>query len=170
MTDRIRFNPRPASNSLMEAVNAGIAVLEMIPMSLILLAARIGIGMVFLKSAFTKVVDWSLWEALTFQLTLADNTYMLFEYEYAVPVLPFETAAYLATYAESWLPLFLFIGLFTRAAALGLFGMTLVIQVFVYPHLWAEHLFWAAALMLIMARGPGIVSVEHWLGRALAGR
>ena len=121
-------------------------------------------------SAITKAADWNLFDALTFSLELGDNTMMLFEYEYMVPLLPFDVAAYMATYAESLLPLLLFIGLFTRFAALGLFGMTLVIQIFVYPGLWADHLLWAAALLVIIARGPGMVSVEHWLGRALAGR
>lgn len=170
MTESAGLNPRPATNSFMEAVNNGIAVLELIPMSLIVLAARIGVGMVFLRSAMTKVTDWNLLDVLTFNLELGDNTFMLFEYEYMVPLLPFDTAAYLATYAESWLPLFLFIGLFSRLSALGLFSMTLVIQIFVYPNLWAEHLLWAAALLVIMARGPGMISIEHWLGRYLAGR
>ena len=169
MTESAGHSPRPSSNGVMELVNGGIWLLEMIPMSLTLFASRVGIGMVFLTSAKTKVVEWSLIDALTFNLTLADSTFMLFEYEYAVPLLPIDVAAYMATYAESILPL-LFIGLFTRFAALGLFGMTLVIQIFVYPVNWAEHLFWAGALMLIMARGPGMISVEHWLGRALAGR
>lgn len=165
-----RAGPRPASNGVMELVNGGICLLELIPMSLILLASRVGVGMVFLVSAKTKVVEWSLWDALTFNLTLGSSTFTLFEYEYAVPLLPYDIAAYMATYAESLLPLMLFVGLFTRFAALGLFGMTLVIQIFVYPVNWAEHLFWASALMLIMARGPGIFSIEHWLGKALAGR
>ncbi len=162
--------PRPATNGVMEAVNCVIYLMEKIPMSLILLFARIGVGAVFLVSAQTKVVDWSVIDALTFNLTLGDNTFVLFEYEYALPILPFELAAYMATYAESLLPLLLFVGLFTRFAALALLGMTLVIQFLVYPGHWPEHAFWAGALLLIMARGPGIFSVEHWLGRALAGR
>jgi putative oxidoreductase len=165
-----RPGPRPASNGVMEAVNGVIYLMEQIPMSLILLLARIGVGMVFLVSAKTKVVDWALIDAVTFNLTLADNTFVLFEYEYALPILPFELAAYLATYAESLLPLLLFIGLFTRLAALVLFGMTMVIQIFVYPGHWSEHAFWAAALLLVMARGPGMVSLEHWLGKVLGGR
>jgi putative oxidoreductase len=169
MNDRVGYHPRPASNSAMEAVNAGIAVLEMIPMSLILFAARVGIGMVFLVSAQTKAVDWNLLGALTFSLELSPSLPYLFE-EYGVPLLSPGFAGWMATYMESWLPLFLFIGVFTRLAALGLFGMTLVIQVFVLPGAWDVHLLWASALLLIMARGPGIISVEHWLGRALAGR
>lgn len=169
MNERPRFQPRPATNSAMEVVNAVIAVMEMIPMSLILLAARVGIGMVFLVSAQTKVVDWNLWDALTFNLEFTSSLPYLFQ-EYGVPLLSPATAAWMATYMESWLPLLLFIGVFTRLAALGLFGMTAVIQIFVLPGAWDSHLLWAAALLLIMARGPGLISVEHWLGKALAGR
>lgn len=169
MSELPRFQPRPATNGVMEVVNAVIAVMEMIPMSLILLAARIGIGMVFLVSAQTKVVDWNLLDALTFNLEFTSSLPFLFQ-EYGVPLLPPATAAWMATYMESWLPLLLFIGVFTRLAALGLFGMTVVIQLFVLPAAWDVHLLWAAALLLIMARGPGIISVEHWLGKALAGR
>lgn len=168
--DSSRSGPRPASNSVMEAVNGVIYLMEQVPMSLILLLARIGVGTVFIVSAQTKVVEWSLLDALTFNLTLGDNTFMLFEYEYALPILPFKLAAYMATYAESLLPLLLFIGLFTRLAALALLGMTLVIQIFVYPGHWPEHAFWAASLLLIMAKGPGMASIEHWLGKILAGR
>ena len=169
MNERPGFHPRPASSSAMEAVNAVIAVMEMIPMSVILLAARVGIGMVFLVSAQTKAVDWNVLDALTFNLELTASLPYLFE-EYGVPLLPPATAGWMATYMESWLPLFLFIGVFTRLAALGLLGMTAVIQIFVLPGAWDVHLLWASVLLLIMARGPGIVSVEHWLGRALAGR
>lgn len=169
MNERPGFQPRPATNSAMEAVNAVIAAMEMIPMSLILLAARIGIGMVFLVSAQTKVVDWNLFDALTFNLEFTASLPFLFQ-EYGVPLLPPATAAWLATYMESWLPLLLFIGVFTRLAALGLFGMTVVIQLFVLPGAWDAHLLWAAVLLLIVARGPGIISVEHWLGKVLEGR
>ncbi|MCA8927306.1 MAG: DoxX family protein [Alphaproteobacteria bacterium] len=153
----------------MEAVNYGIALLEKIPMSLILLAARVGIGMVFLLSAKTKAVDWNLLDALTFQLQTSPSLPYLFE-EYGVPLLAPATAGWLALYMESWLSLLLFAGLFTRLAALGLFGMTLVIQIFVLPGSWDVHVLWVAALLLIMARGPGLISADHWLGRMLGGR
>jgi len=169
MNEQSGYNPRPASNSVMEAVNAGIAVLEMIPMSLILLAGRIGIGMVFLLSAQTKAVDWNLFGALTFSLDLSPSLPYLFE-EYGVPLLSPAAAGWMATYMESWLSLLLFLGLFTRLAALGLFGMTAVIQIFVLPDAWNIHLLWAAVLLLIMARGPGMISADYWLGRVLGGR
>ena len=124
---------------------------EQIPMWLILLTTRIGIAMIFLKSGMTKT---------TTGLNLADGTFTLFEYEYALPVIPSNIAAYLATYAEHIFPILLILGLFGRLSALSLLGMTLVIQIFVYPNLWDIHLFWAGALLLLVAKGPGAISLD----------
>jgi putative oxidoreductase len=41
--------------------------------------------------------------------------------------------------------------------------MTAVIQLFVYPGAWPEHLLWATALLVVVARGPGVVSLDHLL-------
>jgi putative oxidoreductase len=53
----------------------------------------------------------------------------------------------------------------TAIAAHELLGMTFVIQVFVYPANWAEHLTWASLLGLILTRGAGALSIDHWLAR-----
>jgi uncharacterized protein (DUF302 family) len=69
-------------------------------------------------------------------------------------------------------PVLLVIGLASRLSALGLFGMTLVIQLFVVPGGWPEHILWFSLLLGIIARGPGAISLDHliWSGRApLAG-
>ena len=67
----------------------------------LLLFFRLYVAWVFLKSGLFKIGDW-------------ETTLVLFEYEYAVPVLPFEVAAYLATFAELVFPVFLIAGLGTR--------------------------------------------------------
>ena len=59
--------------------------------------------------------------------------------------------------------LLLLIGLATRFSALALLGMTLVIQLLVYPGAYATHGVWAAVLLYLMARGPGALSLDHWL-------
>ena len=59
------------------------------------------------------------------------------------------------------LALLLLAGLATRLSALGLFAMTLVIQLFVIPTGWPEHLLWFALLGLIVARGPGAISLDQ---------
>src|SRR5260370_38778074 len=98
-----------------------------------------------------------------------DTTLELFTDEYKVPILPPDTAAYLAVAIEVTTPVLLVIGLFTRASALVLLGMTTVIEVFVYPQAWPTHVQWAAMLLMLLARGPGKASLDwfirrHWLG------
>jgi len=48
--------------------------------------------------------------------------------------------------------------------------MTLVIQVFVYPGAYATHGTWAALLLYLMARGPGVFSIDHLLAMRQAAR
>ena len=61
-------------------------------------------------------------------------------------------------------------GLFTRVATLPLLGMVFVIQTLVYPENWPEHLTWATLLLLILTRGPGIVSIDGLLSYGLVRR
>ncbi len=122
------------------------------PLALLL---RLGVAAPFFLSGRTKV------EGL---LTITPSTRYLFAEEYRVPLLSPELAAALATYAEHALPVLLVLGLFTRSAALGLLGMTLVIQLFVVPGGWPTHLLWAAPLIYLIARGPGAASLDRRLG------
>ena len=122
---------------------------------LLALAARLGIAGVFWLSGRTKVEGW---------LTVSENAVALFADEYKVPLLPPELGAHLAAYAEHLFPILLVLGLFTRASALALLGMTAVIQIFVYPAAWPTHLVWAVALLYLAGRGPGRVSLDSALG------
>ncbi len=132
------------------------AWLDRLPLDPAALLGRLCIGMVFFQSGRTKV------EGL---FSIKSSTFFLFEHEYALPVIPVELAAYLATIAEHTLPVLLWIGLGTRLAATGLLGMTLVIQTFVYPDAWVTHGLWAAVLLYLILRGPGRLSVDAWLAR-----
>ena len=123
-----------------------------LPLSLILLVQRLGIAAVFFMSGRTKV------DGL---LTVNDSAFELFRYEYALPLVSPETAAYAATYSEHLFPLFLALGLFTRFSATALLVMTLVIQVFVYPDAWPTHLSWAGLLLPLVAFGGGKLSVDR---------
>jgi putative oxidoreductase len=122
---------------------------------LLALAARFATAGIFFMSGRTKVEGW---------LTVSDNAIALFADEYKVPILPPEVAAHMATYAEHLFPLLLALGLFTRFAALALLGMTIVIQVFVYPAAWATHLSWAGLLLYLLGRGAGPLSLDRALG------
>ena len=48
-----------------------------------------------------------------------------------------------------------------RLSAIGLFGMTMVIQLFVVPGGWSEHILWLSLSILIIARGPGAIALDH---------
>jgi putative oxidoreductase len=135
------------------AVLASIAA-RVLPGSLLLLVARLGIAGVFFLSGRTKVSGL---------LTITDSAYALFEDEYKVPLLTPYVAAHVTTYAEHLFPILLVLGLFTRCAALCLFGMTLVIEIFVYPDAWPTHLSWAAIVLPLIARGAGALSLDRLL-------
>ena len=96
---------------------------------------------------------------------VSESAVQLFQYEYALPVLPPEFAATLAASAEHIFPFLLVIGLASRLSALALLVMTMVIQVFVYPDAWPTHGIWAALLLYIAARGPGRLSLDHLITR-----
>lgn len=118
------------------------------------LALRVFPALVFWQSGRTKVDG----------LMIKDSTWFLFEQEYALPLIPPELAAVMATLAEHLLPVLLILGLATRLSALGLLGMTAVIQIFVYPDAWVTHGLWAAVLLAVIARGPGRWSLDHLIG------
>jgi putative oxidoreductase len=139
-------------STLIDWLETGRCLAERIPYSLVALMARVAVARVFWRSGQTKVEGF-------FQIK--DNTFFLFREEYKVPLLPPDLAAHLATIAEHVLPVLLVIGLASRLSALGLMAMTLVIQLFVYPDGWPEHILWFALLLLIVARGPGAVSLDH---------
>ncbi|PTQ69827.1 DoxX family protein [Pseudomonas sp. GV071] len=142
---------------------------EKIPHSLIAFIARFSIAAVFWKSGQTKVEGFAVdLVSGTFVFDnphLADSTIPLFSSEYALPLIPPETAAYLATFNEHFFPVLILLGLATRFSALALLGMTLTIQLFVYPDAYPTHGTWAAVLLYLMARGPGVLSIDHLLAR-----
>jgi putative oxidoreductase len=124
------------------------------PDAVLALGARLSLGAIFFMSGRTKVEGF---------LTVTDGAYALFRDEYKVPLVPPELAAHMAAYAEHLLPVLLVLGLFTRLSALGLLGMTLVIQLFVYPDAWPTHLSWATLALFLVGRGAGPVSLDRWL-------
>ena len=139
-------------------VRASTALMDRIPYWFVALSARVFPAAVFWYSGRTKVEGWN-------PFALKESTFFLFENEYQVPLLPPELAAYLATFAEHFFPVLLVLGLATRYAALALLGMTAVIQIFVYPLAWPTHGVWAACFLLLIARGPGAVSLDYLVAR-----
>ncbi|HUU66050.1 MAG TPA: DoxX family protein [Methyloceanibacter sp.] len=137
---------------LINWLEAGRRLAERIPYCIVALVARFAAASVFWRSGQTKVEGF---------LHIKDNTFFLFAEEYKVPLLPPDVAAHLTTYAEHIFSVCLVVGLASRLSALGLLFMTLVIQIFIYPSGWPEHILWFAALLLILARGPGAISLDH---------
>ena len=123
-----------------------------------LLFVRVALAGVFWRSGRSKVVEGT-W------LQVSDATRYLFEYEYSAVPLPPAFAAQMATLAEFVLPILIALGLATRLSALALLGMTLVIEVFVYPDAYPTHGTWAAVLLYLMATGPGKLSIDHLIAR-----
>lgn len=133
-----------------------------LPTDLALLIARWGLAGVFWSSGRTKVEEGT-W------LTISDTTRFLFEMEYTGVPLPANVSALMATYSEHLFPILLFFGLFTRFSALALLGMTMVIQIFVYPDaLINVHLLWFGVALVLITRGAGSLSFDHLLARGRA--
>jgi putative oxidoreductase len=149
MTDiTLAKTPQHGLAGLILRVNALMAC---IPYWLVALIARISIAAVFWRSAQTKLDGWHI----------SDSAIELFREEYRLPVIDPVVAAWLATLAEHLFPALLVIGLATRLSALALLVMTLVIQIFVYPDAWPTHGSWAAIFLILMAQGPGKISLDH---------
>ena len=140
-------------------VNA-LHLMKVIPMGFVSLVARLSIAGVFWQSGQTKLDGWKV----------SDSALFLFENEYKLPLVDPWIGAHLAAFAEHFFPALLVIGLASRLSALALLGMTLVIQIFVYPGAWPTHGTWAACLLLIMVHGPGRLSLDHLISRAFMAR
>ena len=116
-----------------------------------LLILRLWLGWIFISAGLTKFNYW-------------DSTLFLFEYEYQVPLIPWQLAAYVGTAAEVILPTFVVIGLFTRPMALALFGFNIV-AVISYPSIWEngflDHQLWGLMILVVLLYGAGRWSLDQ---------
>lgn len=89
---------------------------------------------------------------------------MLFEYEYSVPFISHQLAAYSATLVELLFPVLLVLGLGGRFSAAALFILNMVAAIS-YPDISPaginDHYFWGTMLLVIMIYGPGRFSIDH---------
>ena len=154
----------------MKLLTQARSLFDAIPYSLVALFVRIVAAHPFLVSGQTKVDGPQIGATIfgqelsyTLPTSLRDATFTLFAEEYKVPLLSPQIAAYLATAMESLLPILLVLGLLTRVLRARPSGMTFVIQFFVYPDAWwTVHAYWAALLLVLIARGPGALALD-WL-------
>jgi len=125
--------------SLAIRLHQAIALLDRFPLSIIQLMFRVAIAAVFWSSGLTKIASW-------------DTTIALFRDEYMVPLVPPAIAAVMSATFELSCSALIVVGLATRLATLPLLGMTLVIEVFVYPEYWTMHLMWASILLFLLTK------------------
>lgn len=144
--------PTGVESGLVATIDAIVRLFERIPYWLIALTARIALAQVFWSSAQAHLANWS-------------TTLYMFGDSYQVPLLPPELAAYLAVTIELVTPPLLILGLGARFASLALFGMTLVIEIFVFPEAWPTHIQWVAMLLVLMGRGAGSFSLDALIQR-----
>jgi putative oxidoreductase len=132
-----------------------IGLLESLPYWVLGLAARVFPAAVFWQSGQTKIEGWHL----------SDSAIALFQDEYKLPLVDPTVAAYGAAFAEHFFPILLVLGLASRFAALSLLIMTSIIEIFVYPDAWPTHGVWATCFLLVITRGPGLISLDHLIAR-----
>lgn len=114
---------------------------------------RLWVADIFWKAGMSKLASWS-------------STLYLFEYEYAVPLLPPELAAYIGTGVEITMPVLLALGLATRFSALVLLVFNFI-AVVSYPTLneigIKDHQYWGLLLLVPLFHGPGALSLDHFI-------
>ena len=128
--------------------------------SVLLLYFRCHVAWVFFKSGWWKLTNW-------------ETNLTIFEYEYQVPLLNYELAAWLATFGELVFPVFLVVGLGTRYAAILVQFINIMAVISYYSTLakgagLALHQLYGAMLLTVMVYGGGLVSVDHWLKQKFA--
>lgn len=126
---------------------------------LIDLGIRLWVANVFWRSGLTKIQSW-------------DTTVALFTYEYQVPLLSPELAAFTATFIELTFPVLLAFGLAGRLAAFVLFVFN-AMAVISYPELGEaglkDHTYWGILLLVTLLHGPGRLSLDHLIRRRWMG-
>jgi len=146
-------------NRFLTGYDQSVDLLQRWMTPLVLLAVRLLAAEAFFKAGQVKIANW-------------DSTLFLFEYEYQVPLLPFETAALMATFVELCLPPLLALGLFSRPVAIVLFVFN-IMAVVSYPVLWQQgyldHQLWGLMLLMTLLMGPGKISVDHWIRTRIDG-
>jgi len=147
-------------NAIARLVALFAGLCDRIPHSLVALLARLTLATIFWRSGETKVTGWHV----------KDSAIYLFREEYKLPLIDPVVGAHLAALGEHLFPALLVIGLASRAAAMGLLFMTLVIQTFVYPDAYVDHALWAIATLVVIAKGPGVFSLDHLVKRWWAAR
>ena len=161
--------PKRASHSVIaEIIERLLLLCAITPYALVALALRLLLARVFFLSGQAQLDGTVIPLAIkTYDLSITlpdhikDAAMQTFQAQYAGMPWSTTTSAYLFTFAAFVLPIFLVLGFATRFAALGLFVMTVLIQVYVAPGaFWTLHAYWLALLLVLLTCGPGAISVD----------
>jgi putative oxidoreductase len=132
--------------------------------SLVQFVMRFALSVPFWRSGINK------WDGF---LQLKDTTVLLFSEEFMLhlPGGPYHypapaVFAFISGCGEILFPILLVLGFATRFAATGLLFMTCIVELTV-PDGWPIHITWAAMALGIMAWGPGRLSLDYGIRRAL---
>jgi putative oxidoreductase len=134
----------PSHSTMGIMMGRALSRLNQVPYSVLALPLRFAVATVFWNSGMAKLANW-------------ETTISLFTDDYQVPLLPPVLTANMALTIELTTPVLLILGLFTRAAALVLLGMTAVIEIFVYPLAWPTHIQCSSSCS---AAG---LEISHWI-------
>jgi putative oxidoreductase len=163
-----------------------LSSLVFLPYSLVALALRLLIARVFFFDGQARI-DGPRFSYLIPGFDLHSTYIRGFDLSVVLPVQPkVETVAavfdslesavlstfigYLIAYAAFVLPIMLVLGAGTRFVALGLLGLTVLMQLFIAPqNLWTAHIYWAAILIVLMSLGAGKISIDQ-IVRLIRGR
>lgn len=121
------------------------------------LAIRCWLASIFLPAGLLKSESWI-------------STVYLFSYEYHVPFLEPEVAAFLSTFIELSWPILLILGLGGRFMYVVFFLYNLIAMIS-YPYLWTQsgyvglqqHINWGLLIMMLMFYGSGKLSLDYYL-------
>jgi putative oxidoreductase len=151
-------------------VEGFVALCSFVPYALVALGLRLIMARVFFLDGQTRIAGphfsqsaYGFEFSAVLPLQLRPDTITDFLHYTTLPVPPMLTA-YLVSYGEFFLPIMLIIGLGARFATLGLLAVTVLMQIYVAPQaLWSLHVYWAALLLVLISRGPGALSVDHFI-------
>jgi putative oxidoreductase len=178
IAERADRNARRSRSVTGLMVDGFVALCSFIPYALVALALRLAMARAFFLDGQTRIEGPRLAHNLygfdlsvVLPLQVRPGTFTDFLTHYAALPVPPMLAACLVSYAEFVLPIMLLLGFGTRIAALGLLIMTVLIQIYVMPQaLWSAHVYWAAILLVLLSRGPGAFSLDHFIKLASRGR
>jgi putative oxidoreductase len=170
MTD-VLAGPGAGSPPIMASIRGRLVAFGAIMIyALVALGLRLVMARVFFLSGQAKIEGPSVLihlnvPAIDFSVILPaqikPTTFQMFETQYAALPIPSAVAAVIFAYAEFVLPICLVLGFATRFAAVSLFVMTLLLQVYVLPAMWwSAHVYWLSILAVLVCVGPGAVSID----------